>query len=230
MDKYNGKTVRLKGSKRNILFNTIVTRKDIKYTIEKDFEPIDSNYLYITNVDKELNIYKNCFSEINDKILKINIKNILKLFNMFSTKFTKKYVRSYDTTKYVFFVPVINMIDCQTNNRICDCDNNDIFATYIININGPNKYMHDTSKKFPICVLNTSPRCVSPDWYLWENEYIDYPNDNFYNSKKNKKNKKNNKIQQINMLEQYDISIQSPENLNDTNNNDNDVADLTLTK
>lgn len=206
MDKYNGKTVRFKGNKHKIVKNTISMMATENLNIERFFESSIMDFvnaIYITEVDQILKISDKLYQiessekarfcvKITEKDIEMSVDDILNVFLSCSTNYIKKYIRDCDVTKYSFYMKVKYIAFKKTNFMIEDCNEN-LNLRYEVKIKGTNDYSHDSSKKFPLNVLDSDiPRCISPDWYLWQNDYVNFINDNYYEKKEHVTNRRNN--------------------------------------
>jgi len=210
MDIYNGKTVRLKCDKYNMVKNTMTMIKKENLNIKRFCEKYlinSSDIIYITEIDEKLDIcdklceiesstYMCYFASINETHIKMCIDDILKIFKLHSTNYTKKYIKHCDVIKYDFYVPVIKMALKKNNFKIEQYKGDHFILKYIVKIKGKNKYLHDSSKKFPLNILlNDIPRCVSPDWYLRKHGYYEEKQQHDKNRKNIKNDIKNQLIE-----------------------------------
>lgn len=215
MKKYNGKTARLKGNKQSMIKNTIIMLSSKNLNIKRffvDCQDIDfQNTMYITEIDQILKIsdklyqLESCCSSSKIKITEndifIDTKNILDIFMRHSTNHNKKYLKHCDITIYNFDCS-IKYIASKKNNFLIEICEKQLNVKYEVTIKGKNNYSHDSSKKFPVNILdNEIPRCVSPDWFLLENEYINFFGENFYEKKDHTKNRQNNLNEIKNQIE-----------------------------
>lgn len=207
MQKYNGKTVRLKGDKQKVVKNMIEMLTTENLNIERYLNTYlirSSDIMYITEADEILNIFDKLYHiesldhsfysvKITENDCDMQINDILNVFMLCSINHTKQYIRDCDVTKYDFYIPLKYIASQKNNFAIEDYIGDTIIYKYEVKVRGNNNYSHDSSQKFPLNVLqNDIPRCVSPDWYLWKKEYIDRPYDNFYEKKQHVTNRRDN--------------------------------------
>lgn len=225
--KYSGKTVRFKSNKNRVVKNTIkmITNENLNIRRYINGKPIFScDTMHTTVVDKYLDIYDILYqiesSEslyyrtiINDAHMNMCVNDILDTFKLHSANCDKKYLKHYDVTKYNFYVPIAYVLTIHIHGHNYNFEEKEYSGEpknihYVVKIKGKNNYSHDTSQKFPLNVLaNDSPMCYSPDWYLWQNGYIDFPSDNFYDKKRQYvKNTRRYNIKEI-KLQMLDLDI-----------------------